>query len=400
MSRLLEFDGRTQAEDTDFADLFALLAPIGREEFFNDYWEKTPFVIRGRAESSVRRVLDVADIDRVVGSRALRPTDLRAAKDHSTLGKAELFPEGVADKQAVLDAFRRGYSLIFDQVDRHLPPLAEALYAWESELGLQVRANAFLTPRASSGFHRHYDTHDVIVVQVHGRKTWDVCDSPLPLPHEEQQPQSSRWARDAELIARIEMTPGDLLYLPRGFVHAASADDTDSLHISVSIRNLALRDVCHSAIRELFEASPMWRKGFMPGRTRPESLQALLRSLPDDADLSAALDRIRTLFHSNRRKPENRLRRLQADAEITVDTRLRMKNTVSMHRQVLPDAIQLVADGRSARFDGSDAGVVAYACSAGEFRVNDLPCADAAGRIAIARRMHVTGIVDPVEDIY
>lgn len=400
MSALLEFEGCAQAEDTDFADLFALLAPIGREEFFKDYWEKTPFVIRRRAESSVRRVLDVADIDRVVGSSALRPTDLRAAKDHSTLGMAELFPDGVADKQAVLDAFRRGYSLIFDQIDRHLPPLADALYAWETVLGLQVRANAFLTPRASAGFHRHYDTHDVIVVQVHGRKTWDVCNSPLPLPHEEQQRQSSRWARDAELIARIEMAPGDLLYLPRGFVHAASADDTDSLHISVSIRNLALRDVCHAAMRELFEVSPLWRKGVIPGRTSAESLQVLLRSLPDDVDLSAALGQIRALFLNNRRKPENRLRRLQADAEITTDTRLRIKNAASMHRQLMNDAIRLVADGRSARFEGNDADVVAYACAAGEFRVGDLPCADVVGQIAIARRMHVTGIVDPVEDIY
>jgi hypothetical protein len=53
-----------------------------------------------------------------------------------------------------------------------------------------VQVNAYLTPPASRGLGVHHDTHDVFVLQVHGRKLWQVWDAavPFPLGHQTQLP--------------------------------------------------------------------------------------------------------------------------------------------------------------------------------------------------------------------
>lgn len=397
MTRLDEIDGRGQDQDSDFSDFFSLLQPIGRDTFYSRYWEKMPFLIRGRAEKSVRRVIDMIDIDTLIANSALRSTDLRAAKDHVTLPPRTLFPEGVADKQATLDAFMDGYSLIFDQIDRHVSALAAAMYAWETTLGQYVRANAFLTPRGFSGFHRHYDTHDVIVVQVYGNKTWDICDDPLPLPHEEQQSESRHWAKRANLIRQVDMAPGDLLYLPRGYVHAAEANDTDSLHISVSIRNLAMREVCLAALMAMIESFPEMRKGIVRGRIRTEDVRSVASDLPSRVDLRSALESLRIGFLGNRRSPENRLVRLQRTEMLTADSRLRIRDSIDKLLVRTGHSFVSIIDGRTKRFKAADSPAIDFAISSGEFRVEDIPAADSATRMSFAREMHCAGLVELCE---
>lgn len=305
--KLDEFDGGACSAPPDLHDLFDLLAPVGEQRFFSEYWEAKPFLIRNRARS-LAGLVNIGAIDSIIGGHVLRPSDLRAARGHQQIAADELFANGVADKQMVLGAFQDGYTLIFDQIDRHLPALAEVLYAWESSLQLPVRSNAYLTPRSSSGFHRHFDTHDVIVVQICGTKTWEVCDAPLPLPHEEQQPQSSHYGGLASLISRVELAPGDVLYLPRGHVHAASANRTETLHLSVSIRNRALREVLSNALRTRLLACPESRRSYLFHRDNVDDIRRAISAALDGTDLRAAMEEAARSFHHRRSHPHRRLK--------------------------------------------------------------------------------------------
>ncbi|MCL4675526.1 MAG: hypothetical protein KJZ59_05775, partial [Pararhodobacter sp.] len=54
--------------------------------------------------------------------------------------------------------------------------------ALESVLSCDLQTNIYLTPDNAQGFRTHYDSHDVIVLQTHGSKTWNIYESPLELP--------------------------------------------------------------------------------------------------------------------------------------------------------------------------------------------------------------------------
>jgi bifunctional lysine-specific demethylase and histidyl-hydroxylase NO66 len=92
-------------------------------------------------------------------------------------------------------------------------------------LGVRVNVNAYLTPPCSSGFNAHYDTHDVFVLQTAGVKKWRIYHSPIPLPLPSQSHIRGTAASVSGLgdpALEVELQTGDMLYVPRGFLHHAS----------------------------------------------------------------------------------------------------------------------------------------------------------------------------------
>nr|CAD2196721.1 unnamed protein product [Meloidogyne enterolobii] len=101
-----------------------------------------------------------------------------------------------------------------------------------------VGANNYLTPAGSAGFAPHYDDIDAFMLQVEGRKHWKIyaprdLDETLPL-------ESSRNFTDKDFanfkpIFDGWLEQGDILYVPRGFIHQANTGpDKHSHHVTIS----------------------------------------------------------------------------------------------------------------------------------------------------------------------
>jgi lysine-specific demethylase/histidyl-hydroxylase NO66 len=144
----------------------------------------------------------------------------------------------------------------------------------ESEFGCMVGSNAYLTPLNSQGFAPHYDDVDVFILQLEGYKRWRVY---APFNKRETLPrESSRDYTDKEVeenIGEEEMDvvlgPGDVLYLPRGWIHQAETvsrpagvpkmggvKDDHSLHLTVSaMQNWCWADFLEILIPEALESA-------------------------------------------------------------------------------------------------------------------------------------------------
>ena len=82
-----------------------------------------------------------------------------------------------------------------------------------------------MTPAGSSGFAPHWDDIDAFLLQVEGRKYWKVY---APESDSDELPrESSGNFTEADMRGRKPtfegwLESGDLLYIPRGFIHQVS----------------------------------------------------------------------------------------------------------------------------------------------------------------------------------
>ena len=140
--------------------------------------------------------------------------------------------ERVARPDRVLAEFDRGATIVLQALHRQSGPVARFCRDLELALTHPVQANAYVTPPTSKGFAVHHDTHDVFVVQTHGRKAWRVY-GPLVDLAGPDQPWSDALGAPGPPVLQGELRPGDVLYIPRGFPHDAEARREVSIHVTV-----------------------------------------------------------------------------------------------------------------------------------------------------------------------
>ena len=155
----------------------------------------------------------------------------------------------VVDPQRYLSAFRpwpagrvqpnmlrlvqlldEGYSMVMDGMDASWPELAEVASSFERAFGWPVNVNGYLSSRVDEAFGTHWDTHEVVILQLPNKKSWQIGRSPeLSMStalHDDAAPLRSVWSGDLE--------QGMAMYIPRGWPHAASASGGMSFHLTVS----------------------------------------------------------------------------------------------------------------------------------------------------------------------
>ncbi|WP_263167534.1 cupin domain-containing protein [Streptomyces sp. SCSIO ZS0520] len=240
---------RTALQDTGTEDAGVLesrLTRLSREEFAREVWSRTALLTRGASDFS--DLFSAAAVDELVSRRGLRTPFLRVAKDGSTLPEASFTsPAGAGaaiadqlDDTALWRAFADGATLVLQALHRTWEPVAGLVSALGTELGHPVQANAYATPPDNRGFDAHYDVHDVFVLQIEGTKRWTVHEPVLPDPLRDQ-PWTGHRAAVAEAAAHgtphldTVLRAGDVLYLPRGWLHSAEARGEVSVHLTLGV---------------------------------------------------------------------------------------------------------------------------------------------------------------------
>ncbi|GAB7190528.1 hypothetical protein NUM3379_12340 [Kineococcus sp. NUM-3379] len=223
---------------------------------FAGHWNSTPLLVRAadRGATGFADLLAPGDVDELLGPRGLRTPFLKLVEDGSTLPRERWTRSAragdqnltdLADPDGIARAHAAGATIVLQALHRVWPPLAGFCRDLAAELGHQVQANAYVTPPGAQGFAPHHDTHDVIVLQVDGRKRWTIHPPAVELPLK-SQPSSQLGADPAAGRAPVldtELGPGDALYLPRGWLHSARTTDERSIHLTVGLLATTWADV-------------------------------------------------------------------------------------------------------------------------------------------------------------
>ena len=329
--------------------VLARLIAVDRDQFASQYWGQQPLLSPAGDLPAGRfsELLDADAIDELVSERGLRTPFLRVAKNGATLtDRAFTAPGGVgagiADQVSddkLVRLFADGSTLVLQALHRVWPPILEFCQRLAAELGHPIQANAYVTPPQNQGFSAHYDVHDVFVLQTEGEKRWlihpPVLESPLrDQPWADRKAQVEKRAQEPPLIDAV-LRPGDCLYLPRGYLHAATALGGVSTHLTLGIhvwtRYALAEQVMHQALQTL-AANPGVRGSLALGKDVADSSDLrqdveLVTAALADAIRHAEVDQIsgallRNARSNQRAAPIGPLKQLRDADGITADTQI------------------------------------------------------------------------------
>jgi len=267
-----------------FADL---LAPISPETFFEQNWEGQPLHIRRRESGFYEKLLTHRDVEEAIVSGGLRHPSLQLARDgrffapefftRSIRSGDDVFT-GIPNLERVRAEYRSGATISLPGFHRAWRPLGALAAAVQEQFDHVVHTNVYITPGNAAGFSAHYDTHEVFVLQIAGSKRWRIETPPLSLPHR-GQPFDPRSHRSSAPLLQVDLSPGDLLYLPRGFVHETTTSDSFSLHVTLGVTVYTWVELLAEWIQSSRDY-PRFRRALPPGFTSGDARQLIKNQLP------------------------------------------------------------------------------------------------------------------------
>jgi ribosomal protein L16 Arg81 hydroxylase len=323
------------------------LSPLGVDDFLARVWGRSFAHLPG-TRGRFHDLLSWSDVNGMLQKHRLEPPRLRlvrngafAAKNDFLRYEGERVPFVVPEKLS--ERLRDGYTLIVDAVDDMVDGVMRVAEDFERVLHESVQVNMYAGWREQQGFHRHCDTHDVVVLQVFGKKYWRVYEGGRPHPLKDDIAPNKE-APD-QVIWEGVLEDGDALYIPRGWWHEASGMGEVTLHLTFGIHQRTGVNLMHWMADQLRASTafraPLKRFGSPDERQRQldELRRQVMAALDDDV-----LERY--FAHQNARARS----RGWASLPWTV------ANTPSMNARVTlaaPRALNIVRDDASIHFDAN-----------------------------------------------
>jgi len=271
-----------------------LIAPVTEDEFRSRYWELRPLVVHRKDPDYYGDLCTLDDFDDAVARSSSYVKTLDAAGPRGTIRNFAT----VRGLEAVLADMRDGGSLILEQVQRHDPKLGLFCRMLGQELGHGFEANLYMTPPYGKSSIPHWDNTDVFIMQVLGSKEWRIEKERrvFPIRPHRMGPDGREFRGEVETFT---VQQGDIVYIPRGFMHIAECGPEASLHISLGIVPVVLEEFLHAAVKAAVQYNEGLRVslplGFMQGSGERIVNQAIaaLRGTADKDFLRAVLDQFR-----------------------------------------------------------------------------------------------------------
>ena len=399
-----------------------LLGSVPLADFADRIWGRDLFVRTAADGPDLCGLFTLADADELLSVRGLRTPFLRIAKDGVVQAESSYTRGGgvgarvrdQVDPDRVAWLIGDGCTVVFQGLHRLWPSVIELTSALTHDLGHAVQVNAYLTPPTARGFAPHYDTHDVFVLQTAGNKRWRVHRPVVDSPAADDEWTGHRDAVSAAAAAEPTLdhllSPGDVLYLPRGWIHSAEAQDTMSLHLTIGVHPYTRRHLVEALLAEVLDTQPL--EASLPmGLDVADAHDlagplALVRDLVADGLAAASAPRIAARMERRRaddtrpeplRPIEQAVVAAQAGQAAEPGTQVAVRSRLGAHLRVEEhlDRVTLVADGRRLDFEPDHAAALKAVVEGGRCLAEQLPGLEpAAGRVMV-RRLLLDGAVVP-----
>lgn len=259
-------------------------------------------------------------------------------------------------KERFYGLLRSGAALVFNRMELHSLEARQLCAAVSRLGGASGIGNGYLSFGGKCAFDKHWDTHDVYAVQLIGRKRWQLFQPTFMNPLAEHTSEAMAMQCPDKVMLDCVLSPGDMLYVPRGWWHQTLPFDEPSFHLSVGLYPPTLHDFLgwalsrvapqRLAVRQTLSTDPGVAAGDLGAAV--EALRDLL------LDPSVLADYRRELALADRPLPEFELARFAGEQNIGPETLLRLATAQAAVRT--PEA--LLINGRALPVDGLGARII------------------------------------------
>ncbi|MEV4613550.1 cupin domain-containing protein [Kitasatospora sp. NPDC049258] len=210
------------------------------DEFTARHWRQAPAVLR--PEPAPVSPMTLADVDAALAGGLLRTPHVEMARAEQPIPVEAytavrtvngLTTPGFADPGKIRALLDQGATLLLRNTEQWHRATAELVGRIARDTERQVEAFVFVTPPGAQGLPLHRDDADVLLLQIAGSKRWSVHGGP----------DGGGWApgpaaQSGPALLETTLRQGQVLYIPRGFAHAAVGDEGLSCHLSLTIREV------------------------------------------------------------------------------------------------------------------------------------------------------------------
>jgi len=317
----------------NFDLLRKLIEPLGVNEFLRDYYEKKPLLSPDNKCRNFGDLISLEKLDHLLATSELPPASIDMARSKPPISKANFtFKSGNIDRGAVVRHYQSGATIIFPQINLAIDELANFCRNLEFELSCKVQTNVYLTPRNSQGFKTHYDDHDVFIMQIHGKKNWNLYQQAVEKPFR-GEPFDSSEHEAGKLNLNFTMEPGDCLYIPRGYMHdATNVGSEPSLHITVGLLVKKWADLMLEVLSEVALNNSEFRESLPVGFAKKDfdmsnartDFRKLVETFANEADFDNVFNMFKQEYYRTR-KPNLKGALMQSSVGIETGTSYRLR---------------------------------------------------------------------------
>jgi cupin superfamily protein len=397
-------------------NLARLIAPINVGTFWDSHWEQRPLMVRRNDPEHYRDLLSLANADVILSSLSINPLDVRVVRDGRDLSVAALKKgsRNALGLEATYADFRAGATIVVQFLELRHQPVRTLCQSLTQDFSAGVHVNMYVTPPNAHALQTHFDAHDVFVLQVHGAKHWRIYDPPIRLPLEAQaEPRRSgnqRCGPDGQAahgrrkpMHELTLHQGDMVYIPRGFLHDATSTDSLSVHLTVGITPVTWLAAIISAVEMIGETDPRFREALPPGFARSkvisreaethlrELIEVAVERLPAKDAIRFASQRVAS---SSPPSLEGHLMDLEAEPRINLHTIVSRRPDINPTLSCEGSAVRLTFHGKALRMAIHAEPALQFIVSADKFTPAGLPgeLSDSA-RLVLVRRLVREGLL-------
>jgi ribosomal protein L16 Arg81 hydroxylase len=263
-------------------DMQWFLFPISKNKFVSDYLDQKPFINSRNQPEYYARYVDLADIDNLLRlSEGLCTINVQLKHPFK-----KFCPEEYTKYTQVRNAHvklkqdvQRALELLVDedatiQIDG-LQNVWSPANRFEEALNRVFNCRASTTVLISSmnspNFHPQYETCDMFILPVSGKRLWKIFSPIAKLPlgvHKQENVDESLLDQQLETVVK----PGDLIYIPRGFVYRSESLNEYSVELRVRIGLSTWTKFLVDQIRRCALSTGEFRNSFMAHKlkSKPE----------------------------------------------------------------------------------------------------------------------------------
>lgn len=217
------------------SDLKDIITPFPEEEFLQFYRAQSFLHLPG-TPGRFEGLYSWEHLNRALEEHRMFPTQLKLSRNGKSIDPT-LYLNGPGDYRLRQPEFMKhlanGATLILNHAEETHRPLRDLASSIERFFRTSVVVNLYAGWKTDAGFTVHFDDQDTFILQVYGRKNWQVW-SPTrqhPLrPDIEPAPKPSG-------LPYWEGTlhDGEALFMPRGWWHVAHPMNEPCMHLTVSV---------------------------------------------------------------------------------------------------------------------------------------------------------------------